>query len=136
MAGYTKSDGATQLIDVYESGALLDQEGAARILFGMSGRELTPEDLRPVTNREIVTRMLRNLIEQEKQDGSPLQAVPYLEVALTINPEDALARFDRALLRYQGGDIEGTKSDLRWLLQADAPGVNQDRLRSFYDSLP
>ena len=131
VAGYTKSDGTTQLIDVYEAGELINQDDAAKV----AGRDLSPSDLKPVGNRDIITRMLRNLIEQEKQQGSPLKAVPYLEVALKINPDDAAARFDRALLRYQGGDIEGTKADLRWLLQADAPGINQDRLRSFYDSL-
>jgi len=135
MAGYIKADGSKQIVDAYEGGTLISREDAAKIVFEMAGREMTDDDIQPMRNRDIVTRMLRNLIEQEKQEGSPLKAIPYLEVALKINPDDAPARFDRALLRYQGGDIEGTKSDLRWLLQADAPGINQDRLRSFYDSL-
>jgi len=89
MAGYTKPDGTRQLIDVYESGELVSEEDAARIVLEMAQREVTPGDLRPVTHREIITRMLRNLIEQEKQQGSPLKAIPYLEVALKINPDDA-----------------------------------------------
>ncbi|MBU6302669.1 MAG: trypsin-like peptidase domain-containing protein [Verrucomicrobia bacterium] len=135
VAGFTKAGGERQLVDVYESGAFLDGEAAARIVFEFTEREMTPEDLKPMDHRAIIGRLLRNLIEQEKQRGTPLKAVPYLEVALKVNPDDAAARFDRALLRYQEGDVEGTKSDLRWLLQADAPGINQDRLRQFYDSL-
>jgi regulator of sirC expression with transglutaminase-like and TPR domain len=135
MAGYTKADGTQQLVDVFESGTFVSRDAAAQLFFENSGRELQDEDLRPVTNREIVTRMLRNLIALEKEAGAPEKALPYLEVALKVDPDDASARFDRALLRYQGGDIEGTKSDLRWLLQANAPGINQDRLRQFYESL-
>ncbi len=135
MAGYTKADGSQQLVDVFESGTFVSRDAAAQLFFENSGLELQDDDLRPVTNREIVIRMLRNLIAHEKEKGVPEKAIPYLEVALKIDPDDAAARFDRALLRYQSGDIEGTKSDLRWLLQADAPGINQDRLRRFYESL-
>lgn len=135
IAGFTTDKGALQLVDVYESGAFVTEEAAARIVFEFTEREMTPDDLKPMNHPAIISRLLRNLIEQEKQRGAPKKAIPYLEVALKVNPDDASARFDRALLRYQEGDIEGTKSDLRWLLQADAPGLNQDRLRSFYESL-
>jgi regulator of sirC expression with transglutaminase-like and TPR domain len=135
VAGYTDKEGTFRLLDIYEGGTPLTEADARERVLRSAGRPLAPEDLAPASGAEIVLRMLRNLIEQQKQAGTPAGALPYLEVSLQLRPDDAAARFDRALLRYQEGDVEGTKTDLRWLLQAETPGINRERLRSFYESL-
>lgn len=140
VAGYKPAEGEQQLLDVFESGALLSNEEATEIV-ASAGQKLSPEHLEPVPKRAIIERMLRNLIGLKKgpprptEGINPVDAIPYLHLMLAISPGDAPARLDRALLRYQDGDIPGAKVDLRWLLQNEPPGVNLPGLRAFYEQL-
>jgi len=135
-----------QLLDVFEGAKGLSKVEALRMVARMTGQLMTEEQLEEVSEREIILRMLRNLIAIKKGpdpmdaaaaglEADPLAALPYLHVLLAVDPEDASARFDRAILRFQEGDRQGAKTDLRWLLQNEPPGVNIPRLREFYERL-
>ena len=135
VVGYRpEEDGEQHLIDVFDGGTALDRE-AARRLVARTQNLLVDEMLEPVTKRAIIARMLRNLIELRKQEGEPMNAMPYIAVLLEIDPENAAARLDRAILRIQEGNVEGAKTDFRWLIQAEPPGIDVRRLRRFYETL-
>ncbi|MEM1294547.1 MAG: transglutaminase family protein [Verrucomicrobiota bacterium] len=135
VVGYhDEESGDQKLLDVFEGATPLTPTDTIRVV-ARSGRQLQDAMLEPVTKRAIVARMLRNLIELRKQEGEPIKAMPYISVMLKIEPEDVAARLDRAILRIQEGDTEGGKTDFRWLLQTEPPGVDVYRLRQFYETL-
>ena len=140
VVGYEPEEGDQQLLDVFEGGEALNRRAAAEIVAG-AGQLLSDDHLKPVSKQAIIERMLRNLIGVKKgpprptEGFNPIDAIPYLHLMLAVSPTDAPARLDRALLRFQEGDIPGAKVDLRWLLQNEPPGINVQGLRSFYDQL-
>ncbi|MFT5465272.1 MAG: serine protease Do [Verrucomicrobiales bacterium] len=140
VVGYEAEEGNQQLLDVFEGGEALERDAAAMIV-AAAGQRLTDEHLKPVSKKAIIERMLRNLIGVKKgppqptEGFDPVDAMPYVQLMLAVSPEDPTARLDRALLRYQEGDVEGAKVDLRWLLQNEPPGINIPGLRAFYEQL-
>lgn len=135
VVGYEDDEtGEQELLDVFEGAVSLNPSETLRLV-ARSGRRLNDAMLEPVTKRAIVARMLRNLIELRKQEGEPLEAMPYISVMLKVEPDDVAARLDRAILRIQEGDTEGGKTDFRWLIQTEPPGIDVNRLRQFYETL-
>lgn len=124
------------IIDVFDGGRIIDQAEAETIVRDITGSGLRPEHLEPTGKQDIVLRILRNLIGLEMDAGRPDVARPYIDLILSISPEEAGERFSRALLRYQNGELEGAKADLEWLLENQPPGIRIDRLQDLYDRLP
>lgn len=124
------------IIDVFDGGRIIDQAEAETIVRDITGSGLRPEHLEPTGKQDIVLRILRNLVGLEMDAGRPDVARPYIDLILSISPEEAGERFSRALLRYQNGELEGAKADLEWLLENQPPGIRIDRLQDLYDRLP
>lgn len=148
VVAYEPKPEKTQILDAYEGAKPLSRMQAMQMVAEMTGELLNDDHMTPVPEREVVLRMLRNLIHikkgpdpyspapmQNPGEGNPVAAMPYLHVVLQIDPENVSARFDRALLRFQEGDREGAKTDIRWLLQNEPPGIDLRRLRDFYESM-
>jgi len=122
--------------DVFEEGTLLTREEVAAELMAMVGEAPSKESFLPAEGRDIVLRILRNLVDIEiNQRGQPAEASKFLEVVLALNPEAAGERFQRALLRVQEKNIDGARDDLDWLLDRRPPGLDYQRLQEYRDSL-
>jgi regulator of sirC expression with transglutaminase-like and TPR domain len=122
-------------IDVYDGGKKLNKADAAEIVRANTGGVLREDDLKPATKREIIVRMLRNLIGVAARSETPGTALRHLDLLLALAPDAAGERLNRALLRAQSGDKPGAKEDVTWLLDHQAPGLDADRLRELYRSL-
>lgn len=93
--------------------------------------------LEAASARDIAVRILRNLVGIKiDQKRNPVGALDYLEVMLAMEPELAQERFQRALIRYQTGNVTGAIGDLDWLLDRRPDGIDYGRLKQFRDSLP
>tara|TARA_R110000850_G_scaffold19988_22_gene59867 strand:+ start:566 stop:2920 length:2355 start_codon:yes stop_codon:yes gene_type:complete len=124
-------------IDVYESGKILSHSQVVREVWGMIGQAPKKETFEPAGSRDIAVRMLRNLVDIEiNRRQMPAAAKDYIELLLAIEPNSAQERFQRALLRIQGKDMDGARSDLDWLLENQPPGIDYSRLESFRRTLP
>lgn len=130
-----KADPALLLIDAYEGGKIVSRKEAEDISFSVTRDFPAPGSFDASPPREIVVRMLRNLIGIEMNDRKPQEALPYIELILALSPEETQERFQRALLRVQEKNIEGAKSDLDWLLEKKPAGLDLDRLRYFREQL-
>ncbi len=135
MLSYQTVEGALRLVDVYEGGKEMSREEAVEKILQLTGRYPSEVHFEPMAKRQMVLRMLRNLIGIKKQKGRPAEALPYLDLTLALDDTDAPARFDRALLRYQEGNEPGAKADLTWLIDTGARGLDLERLRAFRDQL-
>lgn len=119
-----------QLIDVFDGGKTTEKEE-------MQKMTRAPDELfEPAKSRDIVIRMLRNLINIEVEvNQNPTAAIAYIDLIVALDPESGQERFQRAILRIQEKDRTGAEEDLDWLLENRPPGIDYDRLKQFRDNL-
>ncbi len=128
---YVPAKGDVQLIDVFEGGKALSREDAARKVQGTAERPLEEADLAPVGKRAILVRMLHNLMGLAQGSRDTEAMLAYLDTLLTIAPDAAQERGNRAVLRYQAGRREEALGDVDWLLEHKPDGLDVKRLREF-----
>lgn len=116
------------LIDAFDSGKRISQEEAADLAWATARVMLEDAHLEPASKREILVRMLRNLIGIDLGSAEPTRALPRLDLLLTIAPEEASERLSRALLRYQANAWEKALEDLTWILERQPEGIHLGRV--------
>ncbi|HUF63455.1 MAG TPA: tetratricopeptide repeat protein [Verrucomicrobiales bacterium] len=116
------------LLDVFDGANELSREQAEELVWGTAGVALRNEHLEPVSDREILVRMLRNLVGLEMASDDVGRALPYLDLLLLLSPEESGERFQRTLLRFQSGRLAGAREDLLWLLERRPLGLDYGRL--------
>ncbi|MBL9152501.1 MAG: tetratricopeptide repeat protein [Verrucomicrobiales bacterium] len=131
----TEADPPLALIDVYDGGRFISRREAEQLSWSITGNFPGADAFEASPPREIVIRMLRNLIGIDMQERRPEDALPYIDLLLVVSPEEPQERFQRALLRVQTKNLDGAKTDLDWLLQHRPPGIDYDRLQQFRDQL-
>jgi serine protease Do len=134
MVGFAPASGREQFIDVFNNGTVLTRSQAVELVAeNVDG--IGDEDFRPARKREIITRMLHNLLGVAQRNGSASDALRYLDVIVALNPESATDRFNRARLNVQRGENDAAKMDLKWLLDRAPAGLDLERLSELYRSL-
>ncbi|MDP7051685.1 MAG: transglutaminase family protein [Verrucomicrobiota bacterium] len=124
-----------QFIDPFDSGHYLTRAEAEQLVSTNTGRSAVPEDLTMSTDREIVLRMLRNLMGAVPEDGSPTELLRYIETVVALQPDSAFDRWSRAVLLIQTRQYDPAKKDLEWLLQTKPTGLDLERVLQLYQSL-
>jgi regulator of sirC expression with transglutaminase-like and TPR domain len=119
-------------IDAFNRGSILSPDDCQQRLDEVYGAqvEMRTEYLQPVTNREILSRMLNNLrqIYLTQQNGPKGLAV--LDMLLAIPPASIELLRERALLRLNLDQYLGAAHDLGKYLKlapeaADAPAIRE-----------
>jgi S1-C subfamily serine protease/regulator of sirC expression with transglutaminase-like and TPR domain len=116
------------LIDVFEGGTRMTRADAARKVREISGRQLTDEDLEAVSAKQVVVRVLYNLMGVARRERDAEGMLRYVDAMLAVTPDSAEERGLRATLRFQTGDLEGAEADVDWLLEKKPEGIDLDRL--------
>jgi regulator of sirC expression with transglutaminase-like and TPR domain len=127
MIGYReKPEDEFTFLDVYDGGKELTLEEAAAIVSddGVISRKART----PATNKEITLRMIRNLLGPLLESRSVAkEALPYLDLVLTLDPEAARERVSRAMLRERAGDKRGARLDVGWLWEHLPEGSREEQ---------
>ena len=129
-------------VDPFNGGILLStEECKQRLKDSVRGSfHWDPKFLQPVTNREFLARIIRNLksIYLRKRDHA--RALTMIEFALALDPNSASDRRDRGIIHYHLGNSAEALNDLQYYLESspyghDTDGVHQlvSELRSFLD---
>lgn len=117
-------DAEDLFIDPFYGGILLSEEECARRLWQITRNSLhwNPRFLSPVSNREFIARMLRNLkgIYLEQPDYS--RTLVIIDRLVILQPEVAHERRDRGLVHYQLGHYQEAFADLRSYLDSTKSG--------------
>ena len=125
-----EAEGGDLFIDPFNAGGLLGSAGCDELVTRMSGGklELRPEHLEPVTNKQILTRMLSNLLGIYSATDHR-RALAVIDRILLINPLSASYVRDRGLLLGSVGDRTSAIAELeRYLeLAPNAPDVESIR---------
>lgn len=113
-------------IDPFNKGILLSEEECAQRLqqVTQANEPWDPRFLAPVSNREFVARILRNLknIYLERQDHD--HAIMTIDRLIVLQPDVTLERRDRGIVRYNLGRHEESLEDLTIYLDSDPEGGN------------
>ena len=132
---FEPEDGEPHLIDPFDRGARLTREQAAAKVLATSGRPLEDVDLRAATRREIVARILQNLLSVARDDRDAEAMLRYTEMLVALEPSSGRQRFVRAVLRLQTGRHKEALADANWLLEHEPDDVDLSRVRELRDLL-
>ena len=142
MVGYRgQSDGELRILDVFDGGKEMNRTELEKS-FGIEGEAaeiLDEEYFEPARRKDIVARMIRNLLSNSMDGDKPTAAsLPYLNLLLELEPDSASDRFTRAMLRGMGGDKPGAREDVQWLItqaSSNLSGEQRFQLQQWLDSL-
>jgi regulator of sirC expression with transglutaminase-like and TPR domain len=121
--------GKPQLIDVYEGGKPMSREQAENKVASLSERPLREEDLAAVKKRDIVVRILHNLLNVARTERDTPGLLRYLDAILTLRPDALRERNLRLGLRAQQGDRAGALEDIDWLIEHGDEDIDVEQLR-------
>ncbi len=122
------ANGEPQLIDVYEGGIPLSRAQAAKKVENLTGEPLKDEHLAAATNRQILARMLTNLLGIARSDRDVSGALRYLDAIVAVDPTAAEERWMRAVIRSQVGEKPQALEDVEWLLKHQPKGIEMERV--------
>jgi regulator of sirC expression with transglutaminase-like and TPR domain len=116
-------DSTDLFIDPFYGGILLSQEECAQRLVEVTGAALPwdPAYLTPISPREFIARMLRNLKGIFLQRGEYQLALPFLDRLVVVQPEADHERRDRGMVRFHLGRYREALEDLQNYLDRDTP---------------
>jgi regulator of sirC expression with transglutaminase-like and TPR domain len=128
MVGYREdAEGEFSLLDVFEGGKELTMKEAKELVGG--GAEVPEETTRPATKKEIVLRMIRNLLGRALESPNAAnEAGPYFNLVLAIEPGSFRERVTRARLREFSGNKKGAAEDLAWLVEHPPKELDEEQL--------
>lgn len=122
-------EGDPQLIDPFDRGRVWSDEEAVRQVKSRIPGPFDASFLEPQSKREILIRMLRNLMGVARNAEDAEALLRYVETVLTLDPGSAEDRWFRAVLRFQTGRIDEAIEDTQWLLEERPDGVDLERVR-------
>ena len=104
-------------------------------IVAVTGRRFQKEYLKAASKRDIIIRMLRNLLGIARRQETPGDALRYLDLVLALDANATAERLERAMVRLRIGDRAGAKEDLKWLLDKDPPEIDLERVTELYRSI-
>jgi regulator of sirC expression with transglutaminase-like and TPR domain len=131
---FVPAEGEPRLIDVFEQGAPLAREDARRQV-AARGLEWDDEYLRPQSPREIVTRMLRNLLGLANGAQDAEGGLRYVETVLALNPDSVQDHLTKAMLCGATKRIDEGLAEFDWVLERRPEGVLLERVQQHRDFL-
>lgn len=131
MAGLKKDKGNFFLIDVFENGKILSKDQASKKILEMNGRTLVDNDFLPMSNKQILIRILTNLSSIAKKEKDSIGLIRYLDAILTIDENSHEERGNRIILLAQNNQIQKAIADIEYLLQKGPKELDTEKLIEF-----
>ena len=118
-------------VDPFHGGILLTEQECADRMRHMTQADLSwdRQYLAPIGNREFIARMVRNLKVAYLRLNDHSRALRMVDWLLAAQPEAALERRDRGLIRYQLRHYPEALDDLRSYLASPAPIGDAETVR-------
>ncbi|MEX2287931.1 MAG: transglutaminase family protein [Planctomycetaceae bacterium] len=132
---FEPKEGEGVLLDPFERGKTLTRDEADAVVRSFTGQPLEDEHLVTQTKKQILNRMLANLmrIAQERQDGAGM--LRYTEAMLAIDSDSPQYHWVRAVLRYQTERIDEAIADTEWLLSREPAEIDMNMVRQLRATL-
>lgn len=114
------------LVDAFNGGGVLSSEQLAALLRGVLGPEVRPtnEHLAPMTNRQVLVRLLLNQATRAEAGGKPGRALELYRRITGFAPSGGHGWWERARLELVHGDVAAARSSLSAMLEVTRdPGM-------------
>lgn len=119
-------------VDAFNGGSLMQGEELGGFLQELTGGRVAMEAdfKRPVTDRQLLTRVLYNLkgVYMRSEEFSKL--IQVLDLLLLLQPSSAVDHRDRGLVRYEIGEFEEAGKDLRRYLEMEPDAGDREVVES------
>ena len=135
LVRFDATDGGSQWIDVFERGKRLTRENLAQRHLEQTGEPLNDSHLEASTSREILSRMLNNLLSIAIQEKDAQSMLRYLDAMLALRPDSARSHFLRMLTARQLNQSDIAKRDARWLVIQQPSGIDMAMVKRFLQAL-
>ena len=124
------AQGEPELIDVFEGGNVLSREEAEKKVAEFTGEPASDEHFAETSSRQILLRMLQNLlgVAQTKPDRDAM--LRYVEAALAIDESLVRERGLRAIVRFETGRRAAAIADLDWFIEQQPNGIDLEQIRA------
>ncbi|MFP6621032.1 MAG: tetratricopeptide repeat protein [Pirellulaceae bacterium] len=122
-------DGKGQLIDVFNEGKRLTREDAIKLAAEHSNQPFQDAYLDPVPSRQILIRMLNNLMSLAQQKEDKESMLRYVELLMALDSHSVQYRGMRSILRFETGRKKSAIADLDWFLDHEPENLDLDRIR-------
>jgi regulator of sirC expression with transglutaminase-like and TPR domain len=127
-------EGEPQLIDVFDGAKPLSREEAGKRVRELTGEDITEVQLAAVSERQILQRMLGNLLGLAQQKSDKEAVLRYVEALLIIDPTLVRERGLRAILHYETGRRDQAVQDLNWFLENKPAGIDLEQIREMQNA--
>jgi regulator of sirC expression with transglutaminase-like and TPR domain len=127
---YAPDEGEPQLIDPFEGGRRLTRDQAAELVQTHAGVDFRAEHLAASPPRAIVSRMLRNLLNEAQRQQDLAAVLRYLEALLAMDASLVEERLLRAFVRHQTGHSRAAIEDVNWFLENAPDGADLERVHA------
>lgn len=124
-----------EFIDVFEQGEVMTLDDAAQLVNFNTGRDLEDEHLIPATKKQIIERMLRNLVSHRFDLDAPELVLPHLELLVALDPNDPYERLRRGMLRARMENTAGAREDFGWILETRPHGIDLRQVERMFRGL-
>jgi serine protease Do len=111
--------GTGSLIDVYDGAHRLSRAQAEEQVVAFTERASTPNDWQVQTKKQILQRLVQNLVNNAEESNDAESMLRYVDVLLALDPASLSDRWRRALLYYQTGRQAQALADVNSLLSVD-----------------
>ncbi len=123
-------------IDPFNGGDVLGaDECVARFRAVLHGREFDPRFLEPVSEAQILTRLLHNLKKIYVEAGDDVRALWVIDRLLMLTPGSLEERRDRGLVSARLGGTASAVKDLTAYLEGAQDAQDVDEVRSLLEDL-
>lgn len=126
---FEPAKGPGQVIDVYDGAKMLSDKQVEETAFKFTGKALDKKHLEPMAKKDVIVRMLHNLLNVAQNEEDRDGMLRYLDAILTVDPDAHEDRWVRAVFRFQTGQRDGSLADVEFLLDQSPEGVDLARVR-------
>jgi serine protease Do len=122
-------------IDAFDRGKVLTETETTARLLELNGEIPEAATWQPVSQTEVILRMLNNLTANAAEAKDDARALRYLNTALTLDEKAATHRLQRMLLFAKTGQREKARADAACIIAQEPPGIDTSRVFELMESL-
>lgn len=132
---YEPKEGQSQLVDVFDKGKRLSRKEAIEKVEATAGLAFEEDQLRAQSKREIIERMLQNLLGLARRDEDLERMLECLDTLVALDPDSGGNRFFRAVLRFNTLRYGEALEDTTKLIEDAPDDVDLERVRDLHRAL-
>lgn len=123
------------LIDPFNGGAVVGRNELPNLVSHVLRGEIRGEHLQPMSNREVLVRLLMNQASRAERAGDLGRALTLFERITTVAPSHVFGWWEKARLELAGRDIKAARASLSAMLEMTRDATLRTHVNAALDAL-